>query len=722
MSDPIRILALGSEQEVRRALTPLVADPEFSIHQADSPAEAVRLLDAFEMDVMVVEAAMDRDALVALASDVRAISPTLQVVSLQARPLFDSWQEAADAGVFDELPATADAGVVARTVRAAVRLKEAEDEIRRLHGENERHLQHLEELVEARTRALSRSRDKLEKSQMRYQAVMRSTPHGLCLLAPDWRVDFGNHTLAMLLSPSSGATQDLGGLPLAALFPDAQSFESYTRAALQQIRRQGIDVRDVQLRRLDGTEFWCEISIVRHDPGSTHAGFVATFTDITERRRAREQLMRAAFYDPLTNLPNRRLFLDRLQEAIAHARETGDGRFALLFLDLDRFKNINDSMGHLAGDELLEMVAARLDAVRSESDVVARLGGDEFVFLVRDHGERMLEAARRIRECFAQPFVVRGQEIFVNASIGAAPYTPEYAAHEEMLRDADAAMYHAKSRGRGSIAVFDGHMHEEARTALRLETELRNALLRDEFFLEYQPILDSASREVAGFEALIRWSHPGGDVLQPSDFIRAAEESGLIIPMGEWVVREACRTLAEWNRTWPGRPGLRVAVNVSPRQFAHPDFVSSIREAFQEHGVDPSSLILEITESVITEGPEMVQAVFRRLRELGVSLFLDDFGMGYSSLSYLQRFPLDAIKIDRSFVTRIDSVTKDRDLLVAIAGVGRALRLNVLIEGIESAAILNAIQGIPYDMAQGYHFFRPMVAHEATELLAGGTP
>ncbi len=718
MTDPIRILAVGGESEIRSTLTVFMEDADFSVHQAETFTEARRLLENFTMDVLITDAPVDPATLSGFVEVVNHVAPGIQVVLIGDAPLFSSWRECARAGLFDELVKPVSDGVLKRVVRGAVRLKEIEDLNRRLQQENYNYQQHLEELVEKRTRALSRNRDRLEKSQMRYQAVMRSTPHGLCMLTPDWRFEFANHALNNLINPASNITQELIGVSLASLFADESSFDSYTRAVVHQIRRQGIDVRDAQLRRLDGTRFWCEISIVRHDPGSTAGGFVATLTDITEKRRSREQLLQQAFYDPLTNLPNRKLLLDKLQESIADARNGGDGMFAVLFLDLDRFKNINDSLGHLAGDELLQKVALRLVECQRDTDTVARLGGDEFVFIVAATGEEMMGTAQRILDCFARPFRLRGQEVFMNVSIGAAPYAPEYESHVDMLRDADAAMYNAKASGRGCISVFDGRMHEKATQALRLETELRNALLRNEFSLEYQPILSPGEKHFVGFEALIRWNHPEGETMAPMDFIAAAEENGLIIPIGSFVLETACRQAAEWQTAHPNAETLRMAVNVSPRQFCHPDFVPMVRRILRETNLKPSSLVLEIVESVITEGPEMVRLVFAELRELGVELYLDDFGMGYSSLSYLQKFPLDALKIDRSFVTRIDSEVSDRNLLSAIAGVGRALNLRVVVEGIESESILTAMKGIPYDFAQGFFFYRPLPADEANTLLS----
>ncbi len=718
MADPIRILAVGSESEIRSTLTVFVGDNAFSIHQAEAFTEARRLLENFTMDVLITDIPVDSRTLSAFIDIVNHVTPGIQVILIGDDRMFPTWRECAKAGLFDELIKPVSDDVLKRVVLGAVRLKEIEDLNRRLQQENYNYQQHLEELVEKRTRALSRSRDRLEKSQMRYQAVMRSTPHGLCMLTPEWRFEFANHALNNLINPASNITQELIGMSLAALFADESTFESYTRAAIHQIRRQGIDVRDVQLRRLDGTRFWCEISIVRHDPGSTSGGFVATLTDITEKRRAREQLLQQAFYDPLTNLPNRKLLLDKLQELIADAHEDNNDRFAVLFLDLDRFKNINDSLGHIAGDELLQKVALRLVECQRDTDLVARIGGDEFVFIVESMGEEMLATSQRILDAFARPFRLRGQELFMNVSIGAAPFKKYYTSHVEMLRDADAAMYDAKARGRGCVAVFDNHMHEVAHQALRLETELRNALLRNEFVIDYQPILTPTRKRLVGFEALVRWNHPVGDRLAPADFIGAAEENGLIIPIGAWVLETACRQTAAWQAEYPNAECLHIAINVSPRQFCHPDFIPMIRRVLRETKLDPSSLVLEIVESVITEGPEMVRSVFAQLRSLGVGLYLDDFGMGYSSLSYLQRFPLDALKIDRSFVSNIDSVDSDRNLLSAIAGVGRALNLSVVVEGIESEAILNAMTGIPYDMAQGFYFYRPLPPDEAVRFLA----
>jgi diguanylate cyclase (GGDEF)-like protein/PAS domain S-box-containing protein len=711
-----RLLAIGPEEYVRKRLGFFLRGQSgFSIHQAETPEEAIALAERVEMDVLLASADSMDGVAPQVLERVREHSAGIQLILLGEDPVDENALEILP----DHLPESA----VEYAVRGALRLRQASLESLRLREANEHWKQHLEDLVERRTQALTHSRDRLEKARMQQQAMLRSIPHGLCMLSREWRIEYANHALLALLEPAaSAATQELVGNSFRMMFETEEDFQHYAKSAIAHIRRHGLDVSDVELRRTDGSSFWCEISIVKHDPSSTVGGFVATLTDITEKRRAREELLKAAFFDPLTGLPNRKLFLDRLEECLETAAADPNFRFAVLFLDLDRFKTVNDSLGHLSGDRLLHQVAERLQSLSEKDQGVFRLGGDEFTVLLdglQSEAEAVRVAEHLLRELNV-PFRLHGMDIYIDASIGIAMNDARYSDSEEILRDADTALYKAKERGRSRCAVFDSAMHDEARQNLDLENSLRTALEKQEFFLEYQPVVRLIDNVPVGYEALIRWNHPERGVLQPQAFIEVAEETGRIVAMGNWVLNEACCQMAAWNALLaPGESPRTIAVNVSARQFTHPRFVQSVADALEQSGLAPECLTLEITETVILDGPDLVQRIFGELKQLGIKLHLDDFGMGYSSLSYLQRFPVDALKVDRMFLKDVASSPKARQLVTAILSMAEALSLSVVVEGVEDEDILEVMRGMPCTLVQGYFFYYPLSAEDAERLIAG---
>jgi diguanylate cyclase (GGDEF)-like protein len=431
--------------------------------------------------------------------------------------------------------------------------------------------------------------------------------------------------------------------------------------------------------------------------------------------------------DPLTGLPNRLLFLERINRLL----KSGGGHnehaagFAVLFIDVDRFKVINDSLGHAAGDELLSTLAVRLQhALRStdsisryEEPTLARIGGDEFTILVNgiDDANAATAVAERLRSVAAQPFLVHGREIVTSLSIGIVLSADRYTRAEDMIRDADTAMYRAKRNGKGRCEIFDTSMLEAAQERLRLETDLRHALERQEFELHYQPIVSLAAGRITGFEALIRWRHPERGLIPPADFISIAEDSGLIVPMGLWVLREACTQLQAWERDC-GVSGIVVNVNLSARQCMHPDLVKDVARILAETKCPAEQVKLEITEGVVLENSDSVSKVLHDLRALGVQLGLDDFGMGYSALSYLQRFPFQTIKIDRTFVSGMKE-TGNTEIIRAIVSMASGLDMNVTAEGIETADQVRRLQDLACEFGQGYYFHRPLNAKDAAAML-----
>jgi diguanylate cyclase (GGDEF)-like protein/PAS domain S-box-containing protein len=466
-----------------------------------------------------------------------------------------------------------------------------------------------------------------------------------------------------------------------------------------------------RMRCRDGSYRWMlSRGLAVRDANGTATRIAGSQTDVTERKLAVDRLTHDAFHDALTQLPNRALFMDRLARAIEAHRRHPDSLFAVLFLDLDRFKVVNDSLGHLLGDELLIGVASRLSNLVRSSDTVARLGGDEFAILIDgiDHETDAVRAARRIQDDLLVPFRVGSHEIFTTVSIGIALSTSGYVDPQDILRDADIAMYRAKARGKARHEVFDTAMHERTVELLGFETDLRRAIERDELRVHYQPVIEMSSGRVAGFEALLRWQR-GETLISADAIIPTAEETGLIVPIGEWVLRQALRQAREWE-------GVDMHVNLSPRQLLQPDLVERIAAAIAESGVAPERLHLEVTESLLIENAEAAAELLRALRQINVRLSLDDFGTGYSSLSSLRQFPFDMLKIDRSFLLDADAVRAD-EIVRTVASLARVLGMDVIVEGLETSEHADRMRDLGIVFAQGFYFARPLPPDEAARLL-----
>jgi diguanylate cyclase (GGDEF)-like protein len=442
--------------------------------------------------------------------------------------------------------------------------------------------------------------------------------------------------------------------------------------------------------------------------------------DALQRQATEDRIRHRALHDSLTGLPNRVLFLDRLQQALERLRRRRS-LTAILFLDVDRFKPVNDNLGRQAGDELLAAAAPRLKQVVRSSDTVARFGGDEFGILLEDiSGEGdAIEMAERIAEIFTRPFHLDGHEHFVTISMGIALARGSELA-EDLVRDADAAMYRAKERGRARYELFDEGMRGRAMSRRRVESDLRLALERDELRLDYQPLVSLGDQSVVGVEALLRWEHPERGLISPDDFIHVAEENGLIEPIGRWVLERASRQAAYWYSVRPDAAPIEMSVNLSAVQVAHRDPAEVVAAVLRATGLDPGCLTLEITESVMLADAEGLTEALRALKALGVRLVLDDFGTGYSSLAYLTRLPLDALKVDRSFIDGLGTEPRDTAITEAIVAMSHALSLKVVGEGAETALQVAELARMGCDFVQGYHFSRPVPAHEITRMLRNG--
>jgi diguanylate cyclase (GGDEF)-like protein/PAS domain S-box-containing protein len=465
-----------------------------------------------------------------------------------------------------------------------------------------------------------------------------------------------------------------------------------------------------RIRHQDGQYRWMlSRGLAVRDPEGKPTRMAGSQSDITMRKQAEAQLLHDALHDALTGLPNRVLLMERLRHAIQLAKRNEDYHFAVLFLDIDRFKLINDGLGHFVGDRLLVAIAQKLSACLHPGDTVARLGGDEFVILLEDVKgmSEVTSIVNRVQWNLSQPFNINGHEIFTSSSIGIALSEAGREWSEDLLRDADTALYRAKARGRACYEIFNTSMRTRAIALLQLETDLRRAIDRQEFYLYYQPIISLRSYRIAGFEALLRWQHPDRGMISPTEFIPIAEETGLIIPLGIWVLREACQQMRSWQMQLPQNSSLTVSVNLSGKQFT-PDLIDQIRQILQETDLHAHHLKLEITESVLIENTDSAATLLSQLQSLGIKLSMDDFGTGYSSLSYLYRFPIDTLKIDRSFINKIDTDGEQLAIVRTIMTLAWNLGMDVVAEGIETHKQLAQMKALQCEYGQGYFFSRPL--------------
>ena len=567
---------------------------------------------------------------------------------------------------------------------------------------------------------LAREASSAQTSERRFRGMVFNTPDLILVCAASGTVTY-----------QSPAAETTWGYPTAdllgkALFSLAHPDDHAALGDLwEQLRKvpagDGQDItRTTELRLRNGAGDWRQVELIAtnllHD--TAVQGIVVTVRDITERKAFEQQLTQQAFYDPLTGLPNRVLFRDRLEQALVRAGRRKDA-VGLLFLDLDKFKLVNDSLGHQAGDKLLTEAAARLRACVRAQDTVARLSGDEFVIVLEllAGEEDALTVAKAIAHQFTCPFMLEGREIVVTASMGIAISDAGREHAESLVRDADVAMYRAKSSGRGQHVMFDPSMHTDSLARLELENELRHALDRNELRVYYQPIVRMASGDFSEVEALVRWQHPTRGLVSPGEFIPLAEDTGLIIPLGMWVLEEACRQVAVWHAQFPTKPPLTLSVNLSPRQFQQHSLVADVAAALGDSGLPASCLKLEITESVILQDAEATIRTLWELKDLGLQLAVDDFGTGYSSLSYLKRLPLDVLKIDRSFVSGLGHSQEDTAIIHAIMAMAKSLNLKVTGEGIETAEQAAMLSDWGCDRGQGYLFSKPLDSQAAGALL-----
>jgi len=494
-----------------------------------------------------------------------------------------------------------------------------------------------------------------------------------------------------------------------------QEFDSHLEGKNNQFEH------EYRMRHANGTFRWMQVRglVVREADGKAYR-MAGSQSDITDRKQAEERLLYGALHDSLTGLPNRALLLDRIGQALARMERNEDHKFALAILDLDRFMVVNESLGHGAGDELLVSLSRRLEAELGPGDTLARLGGDEFAFLIEEHEdiEGVKAFIKRLQKVISSPFELSGEEIFISASFGIVLGTPRYSRANDMLRDADLAMYRAKKEGKSGFEVFEEQRHRPRFDQLQVETSLRYALNEGWIHVFYQPIVDLKSRKIKGFEALSRLIHPSHGIMPPSEFIGIAEETGLIVPLGEQVLKMACAKTVEWQRQYGLGDDLTISVNFSARHLADESILALLSDVLAETGLPAKSLKIEITETLIMSNPELAAQTLDRIKKLGVTLSLDDFGTGYSSLGYLRRFPIDTLKMDRSFVGRMDTDSRDLELVRMIIQLAHTLGMEVVSEGIETKSQLDLLTELDCEFGQGFYFAKPLPADEAVQLLA----
>jgi diguanylate cyclase (GGDEF)-like protein/PAS domain S-box-containing protein len=559
-----------------------------------------------------------------------------------------------------------------------------------------------------------------ERRERRFQALLSNSSDLVMVLEPGrLTVRYVTPVIERMLGHSPDAVLDASVLDL--VHPDDRDG---LVASIQTVAGREDDSADLwRARHEDGS--WIDVESVPLDLSDDRSvrGTVLTIRDVGERNTLQDKLRHQAFHDALTGLPNRSLFEDRVRHAVARARRHGRG-LAVLFVDLDDFKTVNDSLGHAAGDDLLRQVAERLDVCTRAADTVARLGGDEFAVLAEEAEgpARAEDVAGRIHLALEKAFDISEHEIFVHSSIGIA-LAEHGTTSEELLRNADMAMYAAKAMGKGRSETFLPTMHMAAQKRLQLSGDLRRALRDGELAVHYQPLVNLADQRVLGVEALARWQHPELGNVPPGDFIPIAEETGLIVPLGAWVLVEACKQARQWQRNRPYEKAIYVSVNVSARQFRQPGMVvEQVSAALAESGTDPSMLVLEITESVLMQDRKAVSKELSDLQSLGVRVAIDDFGTGYSALSYLREFPIDMVKMDQSFVDDLSRGAGDAALVRSVVELGEALDMQIVAEGIERQDQLDCLSGLQCDVGQGYFFARPLDQSAMSTLLDAQVP
>ncbi len=683
------LLVVDDNEMNRDVLSRRLSRQGYQVTTVTGGEDALGAIAAESFDLVLLDFQMPDvsglDVLQALRKRYSAVD--LPVIMVTSRSASEDIVQALDLGANDYVTKPVDFPVALARIRTQLSLKQAEEARR--------------------------------ESEERYALALAGSNDGIW----DWNLKTGQISFSTRWKLSVGyADEEIGSDPedwFSRIHPE-------DRARVEADLKAHIDGSDThfenehRLRHRDGSYRWIlSRGVAVRDRDGVAVRIAGSQTDITAGKVA----------DVLTGLPNRVLFMDRLARLVERARRRKDHLFAILFLDLDQFKLVNDSLGHWAGDQLLVAFAHRLQQELRSSDSVARIsdahtlarfGGDEFTILLDDLHlpADALRVANRLLDCMRKPFHISGRDIFTTASIGVALSSSDYEGPEDLLRAADTAMYRAKASRRGSVEIFDQEMRASAAARLQLETELVQAASRAEFINWYQLIVDLESGDVRGFEALARWRQPSRGLILPNDFISVAEETGIIVSIGRQVLKEACRQLWTWQQLYPSEPPLTVSVNLSRRQFMQPDLITQIREEIESSGISASSLQMEITETMIMANPEQARMCMQELKSLGVRISMDDFGTGYSSLGHLHSFPLDVLKIDKSFVSRMELDRDKFEIVKTVISLAHSMGIQVVAEGVERPEHLALLRNLGCEFGQGYLFSRPLDSAASTDLLS----
>jgi diguanylate cyclase (GGDEF)-like protein/PAS domain S-box-containing protein len=695
-----RILIADDDTQIREVLHELLSD-DYECAEVSSAEEALAVLQGESFDLILSDIMMGGITGLEMVPQVLRLAPDTVVIMISGEQNIESAIEALRAGAFDYITKPFDL----RHVEAAVKRALEHHELRQAKRYYENFL---EEMVKQRTAELNKVNQTL-------RVLIEASPLAIYVLDPQQNVSIWN----------PAAERMFGWTQIEALNRPLAIVPAESRAAFQSGFAEALIGKlstnyETRRERKDGT--LVDVSIwtaTLFDADDEISGIMAIVEDITERKRAEERIHYLAYHDTLTGLPNRVLFEEHVTRAITQV-ETTLHPLAVMFLSLDRFKKFNDTLGHIIGDQLLRRVAERLSASVGDSDTLACFASDEFAFLlaeVRD-ADDAAEKARRFQRVLEAPFEIDEQELYVTASIGIGLYPHDGVDAQGLLKNAGAALYRAKQQGGNNYQFYTPDMNERALKRLALENKLRSALERKEFRVYYQPQVSIGTGQIVGMEALVRWQHPEMGLVSPAEFIPLAEDTGLIAPIGEWVLRSACAQTKSWHDC--GFTSLHVSVNLSPRQFQQPDLLLMIERQLKETGLDPSSLELEVTESSVMKNAESAISTLRELKKMGIKISIDDFGSGYSSLSYLKHLPIDVLKIDQSFVRDMTSDPKDAAIVMAIIQLAHSLQLKVNAEGVETEEQLRFLRLLRCDEMQGYLFCRPLPVEAFEQLLLEG--
>ncbi len=717
------ILTIDDEENIRDSFRMFLEDYDYQVLEAKNGQEGLEVFHREKPDLVICDLRMPEMDGLEVIEKIKQSSPDTPIIVVSGTGIIGDAIGAIQRGAWNYLlKPIQDMSVLLHAINQAT-------ERSRLIIENRTYQKHLEEEVTKRTRALQKavkdlnySHRKLKNSEQKYRIIFDNLQDVYLEILLNGKVIEVSPSLSQI---SQYQRHDILNTNIKRLFPHIHELN---RLFLRLKTENKLYDYEINLQDKDGTLIPCSLN-ASYQPGSnqTQDKISVTLRNITERKQAEQKIERLAFYDALTELPNRRLLLDRLDQSLSRARRYHHYG-AMLFLDLDRFKNINDSLGHPTGDALLQAVANRLRRELRKDDTVSRLGGDEFVVLLSDLGSDQKNAAaiaqkiaENIKVRLAEKNIIDGHELHITPSIGVAMFPTDDIRQEtgnDILRHADTAMYRAKDDGRDTIRFFLPSMQAAADTRLAIEKELRYALERGELLLFFQPQVNSAG-EIFGAETLARWQHPEKGFISPATFIPIAEATGLILPIGEWVLQTACEHLKEWSDN--GFTINHLAVNVSPRQFRQPNFVNQVQTILQQTGADPSQLGLELTEGMVIDNILDTIEKMEALKRLGIELSIDDFGTGYSSLTYLKKMPLDILKIDQSFIRDIETDSNDAAIVDTIISMATHLDLKVIAEGVETSFELEFLKEKGCPLYQGYYFSKPLPNEQFVKLLKTGT-